>query len=997
MAFFTSPEQEIYEHRLKRSSSTTSMRTRLPRSTGTPKPLPRSLIDSPLLSLSPASTLDDLSSGQHKSSVVPPSISRSSSPSPSRMTALHGREQKIQYSGLSSELTQAPVPSHTTKNSDDASRTVGGRSHSRDPEFGPPRLHLSTLSPSAFASHADTNLDTGSISDSGFASRPPRTHRRPDVPSAFNSRLSPLQVQHTSSSSPNLSLAGYRSDGGSPDPSSSPLHPSRLDVKRLLSKPAVPSVASTLSIASDSESHARTQPNSNGVWPSKTRIQAHAKPISGPSVMSSSGSPEQSPVSTPPSTQQRPRNLLRKKSTSGQARAAMSATLPRKSSISSPFSSTTRSPTAVSMHGQRDTTLQSVFGSQLAAPASAPPFGSGKLTPAGAIVQAYKEQDIRREALATAARAEKLSPVIPVGPSWPDAPGHYSFEQHTSPAVEEAAPYYTVFGGIPGRVVAVDSVQDAYAGDLGPYEIGSGSHSSQSIKTLTRKVSARFRRGLAAVSGVGTQSGHGNRDGEGEQGNTLRGDIKGDNPPPRHERQRSFSLPKAKRKPESLRLSLDQSDTPFSTDRPEDRLDEHLNYPMPSQSAADSVSPLAQSKGKEKAQEKDGGGRLWRLVKRISAGGLRERFQAVGSPPPPVPVLPKDLLPPRTTLEVQVPVTPDSSSRHGGSEARYGSDGGSKGMTSYLINSRLPMSAMWLNSDDRPFTATGSPSGIHTVLHGPAATSQPRRPSISSSPQSSEPTSTHFFRSHSSRSSFSSILCTSSPPPLPVPPLVQSSSPHTRSRTKSTSSSSARRPSQDEPQSSISPYLQTRKRSSPDIPAFSVSDVVNKFIERRPSLARHQQQQQQQQQRHHTSDRLALKIVTPSSEDIVSPPPRPTRNELRDGAHQRERDQSLLAPGSSMQSQDSHSSGSTERPPSRSTPTADTNTGPVALLTFRELGGARKQGWTSQEKEDKWDDLLEKSAQAGGTLHLGAGGARLASDNIRFSSSTISLSGSSSG
>lgn len=105
----------------------------------------------------------------------------------------------------------------------------------------------------------------------------------------------------------------------------------------------------------------------------------------------------------------------------------------------------------------------------------------------------------------------------------------------------------------------------------------------------------------------------------------------------------------------------------------------------------------------------------------------------------------------------------------------------------------------------------------------------------------------------------------------------------------------------------------------------------------------------------------------------------------------------LLSPGPSVQSHDSHSSSSTERAGSTSTSTisahavagTSASAGSVTQMTFRELGGTRRQAWTSQEKEDKWDDLLEKSAQAGGTLHLGAEGAGLASDNLRFSSGTL--------
>ena len=39
-------------------------------------------------------------------------------------------------------------------------------------------------------------------------------------------------------------------------------------------------------------------------------------------------------------------------------------------------------------------------------------------------------------------------------------------------------------------------------------------------------------------------------------------------------------------------------------------------------------------------------------------------------------------------------------------------------------------------------------------------------------------------------------------------------------------------------------------------------------------------------------------------------------------------------------------------------------------LTFRELDSPR-QKLTEKEKADKWEDLLARSAQAGGTLHLG--------------------------
>lgn len=49
-------------------------------------------------------------------------------------------------------------------------------------------------------------------------------------------------------------------------------------------------------------------------------------------------------------------------------------------------------------------------------------------------------------------------------------------------------------------------------------------------------------------------------------------------------------------------------------------------------------------------------------------------------------------------------------------------------------------------------------------------------------------------------------------------------------------------------------------------------------------------------------------------------------------------------------------------------------------LTFREMESPRRM-LTEQEKADKWDDLLERSARAGGTLHLGQAESRLMSDD----------------
>ena len=76
------------------------------------------------------------------------------------------------------------------------------------------------------------------------------------------------------------------------------------------------------------------------------------------------------------------------------------------------------------------------------------------------------------------------------------------------------------------------------------------------------------------------------------------------------------------------------------------------------------------------------------------------------------------------------------------------------------------------------------------------------------------------------------------------------------------------------------------------------------------------------------------------------------------------------------------------------------NLGPLSShsrspLRFREMGsgegGGDRKALTEKEKADKWDDLLEKSDRAGGTIHIG--NAKLLSDSLRFSDySTLTLS-----
>lgn len=944
MAFFASSQQELFEHRLRRSSSTASSRFRSRRPSGSQKSLSRSHISSPSHPLPSAPAPDDIPSTQHSPSqtTLPTSGAKSGSPSASRTTPLHARVNTIQDLQSSSESSQPPTPSRTAQRPDDASRATDERHALLLPKTGLKEPNPNMLLSSACSSRPKLIFENGSVSDSGVA---PRLHDSLGVSSAHKGRTSLLDVRHPSSSSPNLSLPGYLSDSGISERSASPLHATRLDVKRLLSKPAAPSVVSALSIASDTDPEPHTLPrpplNSSEAWPSKARVQAQPRPrlISSTMSRSESSEPEQSLPSPPPSLQQRPK-VLRKKSTSGQHRTVMSATPRNDTSNSSPLRSTHQAPAAGPSRSQRSNPLQSLIRSRAAVPTSAPTYGSGRLTPAGAIAQAYKEQDIRREALAATASADTILPIIPVTASLLDAFEHATLEQKPHANVKSALSD-TRPGNSMDSFVLVDSAQALCHGNEHTSSVPRfGDHSAsvsvgRSAKSLTRNISLPLRHGLVAVNGAEARSGQG-RGGEDIQTGHPRGNINGSD----------LSQRKAKRKSKSLGLSLN---TPLSSSGSEDVSVDRSDFPPPGESVPSSTHVLSPSKGKEKVQEKGDAGagtRLWRLVKRISTGGLRERFQTAGAVPPPVPTIPNDM--PNTALEVQAPS--ESTSRGKGSDTGHGGDGSNCGMSHSIDSSDISP-----QSDDHLSTAA---SLTPTPLQGNDAASHPPRPSLSSSPQSSEPTtSIHFFRSHSSRSSFSSVVATSPPPPpVPIPrhSPVRSSSVRNRLRKKNDPSP-----------------------SEPEIPTFSISDVVNNFVARRPSLARHQ--------RRHAPTRSLPRIEPPPIGEVSGALLRRAGSEARSTTRRHRRFDPILTPVSSEQNRDSQGSDTTLRP------LASAGSGMAGQCTFRELGSARGQAWSSQEKEDKWDDLLERSARAGGTLHLGVGSTHLASDDIRFSSGTLEL------
>ena len=305
----------------------------------------------------------------------------------------------------------------------------------------------------------------------------------------------------------------------------------------------------------------------------------------------------------------------------------------------------------------------------------------------------------------------------------------------------------------------------------------------------------------------------------------------------------------------------------------------------------------------------------------------------------------------------------------------------------------------------------------------PAAKLRPVRPSTttrSSSPQSSsDKASSGFFRAQSVHSSSSSFVEEQMPPVPKVahyilppselhrwdhdedarPPLVRPA----RALSMPVEAMDDARPSLPLPPR----RAQTaRSPASPEIPLFSTAEPINHFGRRSTSTS----------SRH--DERPPLRIVPPasqpfphsefglesaassvaSSSSALPPPPRPARSARRPrtatSVASTPTPWSTGSPntpslsyvsetaslgGSVYRSRDStsgHSTASTAKAAGPRSPV-------VGNLTFRELDSSPRQAWTEQEKERMWDDMLESSARAGGTLHLGESG--LASDNIRFS------------
>jgi len=691
-------------------------------------------------------------------------------------------------------------------------------------------------------------------------------------------------------------------------------------------------------------------------------------------------------------------------------------------------------------------------------PGNLPPLSPRMLTPAGAVAAAYKEQEKRRKG-----SKDFVST---------NTNGHSRGDSYD----ENGGAYYTVFGSS-GKVVAIGAPEDESWSrrDLSNYTPNKSNAVSRkpslgALGRLSRKSSTKIKKSEAGnACGITseTECGHERITRDEEVG---RSSLQG---------RRSISLPSKSRSKKPPGISIDNSDGGLIWDSSQ-------SASTPSKSAGwalDDPSPSAS-------------GKIWKLMKRISTGGLREKYNMQETAPP-VPALPEGLLP---------TPTPKLKSK-------------TRSVTHTPGHSNPPMSRYIRGRSsfgDVPF------SNRHRNIHGapsPAASRQPptlssgknpshRRRSTntrSSSPVSSDKASSKYWQKSrsSSVSTFEEMpplpervvtsgpilspfeLCKlekeqamvelSSPPstadshsPTPSPsnhhrntviitrkPSLRGKQTRTNGEDSETDGASTsdfvalptppRRRHRPNPhivyhQSNDSSPIVGSISTSPTIPMFSTQEAVNRFrsakgggegVSGSPNSSS-------------TSQSAGMPLNESGVATAVQPPPRPQRSDKRKPLVMNHHVTTRASQDRERGSRDGHHGRVMLRPTSTSHPrertlgaspefgddNGDTRScgtfgcsqskGLVELvktsqdssssrenlklsssihsrspLRFREMGsgerGKDRKVLTEKEKADRWDDLLEKSERAGGTIHIG--NTQLLSDSLRFSDySTLTTS-----
>ncbi|CCM01833.1 uncharacterized protein FIBRA_03901 [Fibroporia radiculosa] len=741
-----------------------------------------------------------------------------------------------------------------------------------------------------------------------------------------------------------------------------------LDLKRLLSKPLIhhPSASSAISLPSDSEVSvsSRSHPTYSSQPSSSSRGESHDRPmlhVASPSLNVSSKNTFSSSPShrTAQDTQTRQRNVLRRPGRPATAddAGAGSGHVRRMRSVDAlqvNASQPPPSPSSLSVATGRKGDLAT----------------RTSLTPAGQVALAYKQQELRREELAELSgwteRPRQGTPVPSSGRRGADV------DSMPSPAEDEeetTGPYYTVFGSSSGHVVAAGSAQD-YT-QLDNYFMNE-EQPRKPRRSLSRKMSGRFRKVSDAV----------------KKEKDISPVTKDDNWRPYDGRLSSIPTP---------RMSLDERlevSTQTSNSASTARGSTHERER--SVGVMDERSPRLGKAGKSKTADRDEeaqvGGKLWRLVKRISTGGLRDKYKHNRESAPPVPPLPVDLQKlagSRTTFEMH---------EMGGREG-FGSNNVSPTQSHPSVSgARLPTGSSQKISPRH--TTTSRPST------GKASSSPPtHRPSTttrSSSPLSSDMASSGFFhRTQSTRSSSSSYGEEIPPVPSPhkaavaqhiMPPselyrlesnrtkeditTTAPRKPHKPMRSMSEPTDHRRSPSSaDESLPSLPcpprrPGLSPREAgahdrpASPPLPSFTTAGAVNNFSA--PSLPLPEFGAIPTRPRRSSRRKPAsIELPAPSVSSSLA-----TRSPLTPRTPRAQTKAPSDAPARASMSTLSYNAATPLSPSSTSTsPSSASSSQHRSPLTFRELESPR-QAWSEQEKVDKWEALLERSARAGGTLHI---------------------------
>ncbi|KAI0675958.1 hypothetical protein C8Q78DRAFT_963658 [Trametes maxima] len=632
----------------------------------------------------------------------------------------------------------------------------------------------------------------------------------------------------------------------------------------------------------------------------------------------------------------------------------------------------------------------------------------GGLTPAGAVALAYKQQEQRREELAeTASFNDAYRPSSASPASLPMRRINVEVLEPEFETEEEEGgePYYTVFGSSTGRVVAVGSPDD-------DWHVGGGWETRATVavahkttsgsRSLSRKVSGSFKRVAESMKR------------EREVRDPLARTRGMDDWAP-YDGQRSTngrdspSRSKGSRKPQPLDTNLERRSSPRASPAPKSGVSPAGSSPSPLEDGR-SVSRASHAKGKDRPGEVSPGGMWSKLMKRISStGALREKYNHGDEPPPPVPALPQHIpksATSRTTMEISHTANGEVS-ENGVLLRRFMQSRSSLSGVRPSTASSKPSS-----SSSHPSSGTGTagrPSTGNTTKSRASLSQRPSTNTRSSSPVSSEIASSGFFnhnRTPSTRSSFSSFG--EELPPMPknlgqyiVPPGELSRMAKTAEHGTPTPSVRTRKTSR-----SQSAPVNERVQRSPD-------DNAVPSLPLPPRRATHEGATSPFSASFSTDD---VSICNPSGSShapplaefgMKEPPPRPKRSSRRmppPNVSVPPRSQSMSAtmprspatprgpPAvrvdvdlSRSPSTGALSYASTARQvsavsPSRHSPSQSSVTSPSSAvsqkrspLTFRELESPR-QKLSEKEKAAKWEDLLERSARAGGTLRVGDSG-----------------------